>query len=331
MYAQRLFTAARRQFRFWHGDLRLVQIHTPFACIGFSRQCFATAPRRDNSAWDSTSLQFINYVLAPAAGILDYLWNGLVDLASQLIREPPLQTIPGIQPDSSNPSGPETPRHPGSETIEIQVFSNPSTNDECADNAIGAFEDGGRCDIDAIKIVYALDCGNEAQNAAIKKLLADTVQYGAISTIVDDDCGVLFLTGSLTDEGAEVMRNTYGVLAVVSDITLVPEDLSIVLFTAKSVEIKSFKFLSRCKNKLRNVTFWCSNPRQLQSLPSFQVPQTVKPLSITCTTLLLEKVLPFTSSTVVSIHHTPNSVLVLSKDGSMPMASPKRRLMMIPV
>lgn len=188
MYAQKVFSAARRQFRFWHGDLRLVQIHTSFACIGFSHQFFATAPRRDDSAWDSTSQQLINYVLAPAAGILDYLWNGFVDPASQLIREPPPQTIPGIQPDSSNPSGPETPRHPAPETIEIQVFSNPSTNDESADNPIGALEDGGRCDVDAIKIIYALDCGNEAQNPAITKLLADTVQSGAISTIVDDDC-----------------------------------------------------------------------------------------------------------------------------------------------
>lgn len=47
-----------------------------------------------------------------------------------------------------------------------------------------------------------------------------------ISTIVDDDCGVLFRTGSVTDEGAEVMRKTYGVPAVVSDITLGLDDLS---------------------------------------------------------------------------------------------------------
>lgn len=46
-------------------------------------------PLRDGSAWDSTSQQLINDVLAPAAGILDYLWNGFVDPASQLIREPP--------------------------------------------------------------------------------------------------------------------------------------------------------------------------------------------------------------------------------------------------
>lgn len=134
--------------------------------------------------------------------------------------------MPGVQPDSSNPSGPETSRHPAPETIDIQVFSNPSTNDECADKPIGALEDGDRCDVDAIKIIYALDCGNEAQNAAITKLLADTVQSGTISTIVADDCGVLFWTGSLTDEGAEVMRKTYGVLAVVSDIPLVPDELS---------------------------------------------------------------------------------------------------------
>lgn len=37
-----MFSAVRRHFRFWHGDLRLVQIHTPVACVGFSCQCFAT-------------------------------------------------------------------------------------------------------------------------------------------------------------------------------------------------------------------------------------------------------------------------------------------------
>lgn len=200
-----------------------------FTYLSLASASLATAlrqlPRRDDSAWDSTPQQFINGVIAPAAGILGNIWNEFVDPASQPVREPPPQTIPGVQPDSSNPWGPETPRHPASGTIEIQLFSTPSTNNECAIKPIGALDDGDQCDVDAIKIIYALDCGNEAQNAAITKLLADTVQSGTISTIVDDDCGVIFWTGSLTDEGAEVMRKSYGVLAVVSDITLVPDDI----------------------------------------------------------------------------------------------------------
>ena len=56
--------------------------------------------------------------------------------------------------------------------------------------------------------------------------MADTVQSSTISTIVDDDCGILFWTGSLTDEGAEVKRKTYGVLVVVCEIKLRPDDLS---------------------------------------------------------------------------------------------------------
>lgn len=77
-----------------------------------------------------------------------------------------------------------------------------------------------------MKVICAIDCGNEAQNAAKTKLLADTVQSVTISTIVDDDCGFLFWTGSLTDEGAEVIRKTYGVLAVVSEIKFGLDDLS---------------------------------------------------------------------------------------------------------
>lgn len=126
------------------------------------------------------------------------------------------------------------------------------------------------------------------------------------------------------------MRKARGVLAVVPDTTLVPEDLSDNYVHSESVAIKSFKFLSRCKKNLRNLTFWCGNPRPLQILPSFQVPRKMKPTSITCTNPLLEKVLPFKSLTVVSIYDTPNSVLVFSKDGYMPIASPERRLM-IPV
>lgn len=179
--------------------------------------------RRDDSAWDPALQQLINGVVAPVVGILDYLWNEFVDPASQPVGEPPPQTIP---PDWSIPSGPETPGHPSRGPIEVEVFPQSSTNEECAGKPIGAPEIGDRCDVGLMKIIYALDCGNEAQHAAISKLLTDTVQSGTISTIVDDDCGVLFWTGSLTDKGVEVMRKTYGVLAVVSDITLFPDDLS---------------------------------------------------------------------------------------------------------
>ncbi|MCJ1346209.1 hypothetical protein MMC31_004424 [Peltigera leucophlebia] len=180
-------------------------------------------PRGDDSAWDPASQQLINGVVAPAAGIVDYLWNEFDDPASQPVSEPPPQTVP---PDWSNPWEPETPGDPAPGPIDIEVFPRPSTNEECTDKPIGAPEVVDRCDVGTMKIIYALECGNEAQNAAITKLLADTAQSGTISTIVDDDCGVLFWTGSLTDEGAEVMRKTYGVLAVVSDIALVLDDLS---------------------------------------------------------------------------------------------------------
>ena len=49
--------------------------------------------------------------------------------------------------------------------------------------------------------------------------------------------------------------------------------------------------------------------------------------------ILLEELLlrPYTIRRDPYPKNKPDSILVLSKDGSMPMASPKRRLMMIPV
>lgn len=195
-----MFSAVRRQFRFWHGDLRLVQIHTPVACVGFSCQCFATTSPtwRFCLGFDfAATHQWCAGACSwhPRLSLEWVRWPSIT--ANQ--RTSSIDYTPGVQLDSSNPSGLGTPRHLAPETIEIPVFSNPSTNHECTDKPIGALEDGDRCDVDAIKIVYALDCGNEAQNAAITELLAATAQSGTISTIVDDDCGVLFWTGSLAD------------------------------------------------------------------------------------------------------------------------------------
>lgn len=137
---QKVFAAARWQFRFYHVNLTLVQTHSIIDCVGISCLCFATAyPRL--FCWDSTSQQLINSVVAPAAGILDYLWNGFVDPASDPVREPPPQTIPGVQPDWSNPSGSETPGQPSPGPVDIELFSHPTTNEECADKPIGAPED----------------------------------------------------------------------------------------------------------------------------------------------------------------------------------------------
>lgn len=172
---------------------KLIQLWIASASLASALQ---RLPRRDDSAWDSTSQQLINGSVAPAAGILDYLWNEFVDPASEPVRERPPQTIPGVQPVWSNPSGSETPGQPAPRPVDNELFSHPTTNEECANKPIRAPKDEDRCDVDTMKIIYALDCGNEAQNAAITKLLADTVQSGTIYIIVDDDCGILFWTGS---------------------------------------------------------------------------------------------------------------------------------------
>lgn len=168
--------------------------------------------------------------------------------------------------------GSDTPGQPAPGPIEIDVFSHPSTNEECADKPIGAPEDGDRCDIGTTKIIYALDCGNEAQNTAITKLLADTVQSGSLSTILDDDCGRLFWTGSLTDEGAEVMRKTYGVLAVVSDITLAPDDLSDDSIHSEKRSDKKLPGFKPMQEQVEKLDFLVKQPQAIAELAFISSP-----------------------------------------------------------
>lgn len=58
------------------------------------------------------------------------------------------------------------------------------------------------------RIIFARDCESHDQNTAIAVVLAQTVEASTeISTTVDDDYGVLFWTGKLSEEGADYMRS----------------------------------------------------------------------------------------------------------------------------
>lgn len=74
-------------------------------------------------------------------------------------------------------------------------------------------------------MVFSSDCNNELQNKAIGDLLAELVNAGTqISTIVDDDRGIIFWTGQPTDDGVKGLRNTNGVLAVEDGFPIEPLD-----------------------------------------------------------------------------------------------------------
>lgn len=91
-------------------------------------------------------------------------------------------------------------------------------DDECSHQPVGA--PNNQCNVGTSRIIFARDCGDDAQNAAIGQLLANTVSSGSVSTIVDDDCGVVFWAGEFTEESAKTIRETNGVLGVEPDIPL---------------------------------------------------------------------------------------------------------------
>lgn len=187
--------------------------------------------RRD-STWDDVSgplwEQFVGGVLAPVTGIVWDGWNGMLDEflgpdtpGNSPPSEQPTQALPGGQPDWVNPSEPETPQLPAiSPSIDPQTRS-ATDGHECDNTPVGAPDGRDQCGVGLRKIIYTGNCADTSQNAAIEEILSKAVQPGTrISTILDDDCGVICWTGELTEEGAEEMKRVGGVLAVVPDVIL---------------------------------------------------------------------------------------------------------------
>lgn len=69
------------------------------------------------------------------------------------------------------------------------------------------------------RVYGTVNCGDSAQNTMIQGVLAKTVQSGAIRSSADG-CGIIYWSAILTDFGANTMRSTQGVPAVVPDIKL---------------------------------------------------------------------------------------------------------------
>lgn len=152
------------------------------------------------------------------------LWNSVLDSDFSLpsIEAPPAAapTVPDLEKKPQQVSGgqkkdPESPFEP-----EWQKLS--SESEECNERPpVGAPDE--RCDkkVGIKRIIFARDCGNRVENAAVAAVLAQTVEAGTeISTTVDDDCGELFWTGKLTEEGVDSMRSKDGVLGVEDDVSV---------------------------------------------------------------------------------------------------------------
>lgn len=152
--------------------------------------------RRQDSIWELPSFQQIIDSVGAGWGAIDDFFDGFT------FPESPQQPGAGL-PEDSIKTGP-------------LVWPQPlQTDDECSQPPVGAPDN--QCSVGTSRIIFARDCGNDAQNAAIGQLLTKTVYSGSISTVVDDDCGVLFWAGDFTEESAETIRKTNGVLGVESD------------------------------------------------------------------------------------------------------------------
>lgn len=155
--------------------------------------------RRQDSIWDLPSFQQIIDSVGAGWSAVDYFFDGFD------FPETPQQPGPGLPEDSTK-------------TGSVVWPQSLQTNDECSHPPVGAPDN--ECSVGTSRIIFARDCGNYAQNVAIGQLLTKTVYSGSISTVADDDCGVLFWAGDFTEESAEIIRKTNGVLGVESDIPL---------------------------------------------------------------------------------------------------------------
>lgn len=139
--------------------------------------------------------------------------------------DPGKQADPGALTPSAAPAAPVDPASASmpepSSPPSLEPQRSP-TNGACDQTPNGIPDD--QCTIGTRRIIFARDCQDQAGNVAVTDILAETVQFGEISTSVDDDCGILFWTGQLTEEGATTIRGIYGVLAVVNDILLTFDD-----------------------------------------------------------------------------------------------------------
>lgn len=200
---------------------------TPVIASHFQRHA-----RRD-STWDDVSgplwEQFVDGVLAPAAGIVRNGWDGILDEfvgpdtpGKSPPNEQPIQPLPGDQPDWVNPSEPAAPQLPAnSPSLAPQTRSATDGHDCDSSTPVGAPDERDQCGVGLRKIIYTVNCADTSQNAAIEEILSKTVQPGTrISTILDDDCGIICWTGELTEEGLEEVERVGGVLAVVPDVIL---------------------------------------------------------------------------------------------------------------
>ena len=182
-----------------------------------SSSTFVLTPRReDESIWGSLQENILDSIGA----IGSTLWDSVLDndfSAPSSGAPAAVPTVPDLQKNPQQVDGaqkdPVSPSEPGWQTPSWE-------SEECNDSPpIGA--PGEVCDkkIGIKRIIFARDCGNRDQNAAIATVLAQTVEAGTkISTTVDDDCGELFWTGKLTEEGAVYMRSKHGVLGVEDDV-----------------------------------------------------------------------------------------------------------------
>lgn len=126
---------------------------------------------------------------------------------------PELEKKPQEEVNGAQKKDPVSPPGPDWQT-------QPWESEECDDSPpVGAPDVVCDKKVGIKRIIFARDCGNRAENAAVAAVLAQIVEAGTeISTTIDDDCGEIFWTGKLTEKGVDYMRSKDGVLGVEDDL-----------------------------------------------------------------------------------------------------------------
>lgn len=168
------------------------------------------------SVWDPLEQSVLDSIGAFGG----FLWNSVLDSDNSLpsIEAPAAApTVPDLEKKPQQVNGAQ--KDPGSPFE--PAWQTPSTeSEECNDSPpVGAPDEVCDKKVGIKRIIFARDCGNRERNAAVAAVLAQIVEAGTeISTTVDDDCGELFWTGKLTEEGVNYMRSKDGVLGIEDDV-----------------------------------------------------------------------------------------------------------------
>ena len=184
----------------------------------FSSPTVALTPRDEGeSLWGPLEQNILDSIGALGSSLSDSVLGNDFSLPPSAKAPAAVPTVPELENSAQEINGAQKdPVSPPEPEWQTQSWG----SEECDDSPpVGAPEVVCDKKVGIKRIIFARDCANRAENAAVEAALAQTVEAGTeISTTIDDDCGEIFWTGKLTEKGVDYMRSKDGVLGVEDDL-----------------------------------------------------------------------------------------------------------------